>query len=425
MQSPPTLARRLGLGVLILYGIGDILGAGIYALVGKVTESAGHGAWISFLLSAFLAAITGLTYAELTARIPKSAGAAAFAGAAFRLPIVPFLVGFLVMASGLTSTATVSLAFHGYLQTVVDVPSMLAMAGLIAAVALLAFWGIAFSARTNAVLTVIEIAGLLLVIVIGSRHAMTLPAAHLIQSLTPDIGIAGVLSGATLAFYAFIGFEDLANLAEEAKHPQRDLPRAILISVAVSTMIYLAVIVVVLWVLGVEGVKGSDRPLLEVFVRARFPFPSAAFACVAMVAIANTGLANFVMVTRLIYGMSKQGLIPSRFARVHKIRRTPGHAVALAAVLVAALASTGGVRLLAQTTSLLLVIAFGVLHLSLLKIRRSDAATSLFRVPNWVPWVGLGTCLFLITHFSGGAFVRAGGVMAVGVLCWFIQRVKA
>jgi len=257
MNNYPTLERRLGLGILTLYGIGDILGAGIYAMVGKVAEIAGQGAWISFLVSAFLAGVTGLTYAELSSRIPKSAGAAAYCGAAFRHPILPFMVGFLVMTSGLTSTATVSLALHGYLNVFANPPILVAAIAVIALFGLLAFWGIGASAWTNALLTVIEASGLLLVIVVGLRFAAGFSPSHLVTSLTPDLGVGAIFAGATLAFYAFIGFEDLANLAEEAKNPRRDLPRAILLAVAFSTLIYLAVIVVFLCTVGTTDADQS------------------------------------------------------------------------------------------------------------------------------------------------------------------------
>lgn len=416
--EPPALARRLGVGALALYGIGDILGAGIYALVGKVVDLAGQGAWISFLVSAFLAAITGLTYAELSSRIPRSGGAAAYTGSAFRSPWVPFLVGFFVLASGLTSAATVALALNGYLSVFIPLPDWLAALFLIGVISFIAYRGIELSARANNVMTVAEGAGLVAVIVVGASVAVRREPALLMAQLTPDAGLGPLLAGATLAFYAFIGFEDLANLAEEAKDARRSLPRAILIAVSVSTVIYLAVIVTVLWTVGSDATRFTERPLLDVFREAGAPMPIWLFAIIAIVAVANTGLTNFIMVTRLLYGMSRQRLLPASLGAIHAVRRTPWIAIGVAAALVGILSFTGGVRQLAQTTSLLLVTVFGALHVSLLLIRRRDpVAEGIFQAPRAVPWIGLAACAFLFAYFPRAAYLRGGLVLLAGLFC--------
>ncbi len=416
MNDQNHLARKLGLGILALYGIGDILGAGIYVLVGKVAATAGQGAWISFLISALLAGLTGLTYAELASRVPKSAGAAAYSAAAFRPPVVSFLIGFFVLTSGLTSAAAVSLALHGYLTVFIHPPALAAAVLLVFLFGWLAYRGIEASAWTNAVLTLIELAGLLVVVAVGFLLVSKLPVSQLVSAATPDLGAAAILGGATLAFYAFVGFEDLANLAEEAKNPVRDIPRAILIAVAVSTIIYLAIILVVLWTVGPLGAAQSERPLLEVLSKAGRPVPAPVFAAVAMVAIANTGLTNFVMVTRLLYGMAAQGLLPRVLGTVHPLRKTPWVAVWTAGLLVILLAATGGVRLLAQTTSLLLVLVFGTLHVALLRLRRAEAAPAgSFRSPRWSPWAGLLTCVLLCFYFPAGVYLRTAVVAVLGL----------
>lgn len=424
------LSRQLGLWSLILYGIGDILGAGIYALVGKVAQEAGTSAWISFLVAAVLAGVTGLAYAELASRIPKSAGAAAFCGSAFSHPLVPHMVGFFVLASGITSTATVSLAVYGYLKVFLDVPQLAAATALIAGISLISFWGIRESAGANNILTAVEVSGLMLVIVMGLGYAAGKPAAVLMSSLVPDHGPAAILAGATIAFYAFIGFEDLANLAEEAKDPTRDIPRAILVAVAVSTVIYLTVVLIVLWAMTPEAAAKSERPLLEVLKIAGFTLPDWTFAPIALFSVSNTGMANLVMASRLLYGMADQGLLHPALARIHPVRRTPHVAVVLAMVLCLALVYTAGpsgIKVVAQTTSLLLILVFFMVHVSLIRLRARDSgAEDILRVPGWVPYAGIAVSLLVASQAPRQAYLRTLVVAAVALaVYWLIPKRRA
>ncbi len=419
MSGSVGLARRLGPAALIFYGIGDILGAGIYALVGKVAAEAGTAAWASFLVSAALAAVTGLAYAELCARVPRSAGAAAFAAEAFGGTLMPHLVGFFVLASGVTSAATVSLAAHGYLRSFVELPPTVAALALIGLMALIAFIGVRESVAANNAFTVMEVSGLLLVIAVGLAYAFKRPAVELAAALAPDAGPLAVLAGATLAFYAFIGFEDLANLAEEAKDPVRDIPRAILVSVAVSTVFYLVVVCVVLWSMTPAQAAATPRPLLEVVRLSGFPLPDWCFAGVALFAIANTGLANFIMASRLLYGLGDQGLAPAILARVHETRRTPWVSILLAAAVTAALVLTAGekgVALLAKTTAVLLMLAFLASHVSLILLRRrAPAGPGVFAAPAFTPYAGIFACLLLLSQAPREAFLRAGVALVVAL----------
>ncbi len=425
-MTPPKLARRLGLAALIFYGVGDILGAGIYALVGKVAQEAGTAAWLSFLASAALAAVTGLAYAELSSRVPTSAGAAAFCARAFPNPLLAHLVGFFVLMSGVTSTATVSLAFYGYLRVFLEMPQLPAAMGLIALMGLLAFLGIRESVNASNALTLFEVSGLLLVASLGLGYAFQRPAAELLERVIPDAGPLAVLSGAALAFYSFIGFEDLANLSEEAKDPVRDIPRAILVAVAVSTSLYLAVVFVVLWTMTPAQAAASPRPLLDVAKIAGFPLPDWTFAGIALFAVCNTGLANFIMASRLLYGMADQGLAPRALARVHATRRTPWVAVLAAMGITMALVLTAGekgVATLARTTALLLMVAFLAAHASLIRIRGSEpAGPGVFQAPRWTPYAGIAVCLLLLSQASREAYARAFWTLLVGLALYRLLR---
>lgn len=424
----PGLARRLGLGVLILYGVGDILGAGIYALVGKVTGIAGTAAWISFILSGLLALVTGLSYAELSSRIPRSAGVAAFSAQAFKNPLVPALVGILVLTSGITSSATVSLAFYGYLRELLEVAQLPAAIGLLILINLISYLGIHHSARTNNILTIIELSGLVLVISVGLSYALREHELRtLADSLAPVPEWDQVFVGVTLAFYAFIGFEDLANLAEEAKNPTRDLPRAILVSIALTSLLYLLVVITVLWVMRPEEAADSPTPLLEVLkIGGMAILPPWGFALIAIIAVCNTGLANAIMASRLLYGMAHHGLLPAVLMRVHASRHTPWVAIGVTLALSMLLVVTGGVSILAQTATLLLTLAFFMAHLSLILIRKKQAAAEeVFHAPGLTPYVGIIFCMLLLTRFPLEAYLRAAilmGVSAVGYLAYFKTR---
>jgi basic amino acid/polyamine antiporter, APA family len=387
---------------------------------------AGPSAWVSFLAAAALAAVTGMTYAELASRIPRAGGASAYAAEAFRGPWAPFLTGLFVLASGVTSAATVSLAAHGYLATFLDAPKLAAAAVLIALMAALCFWGIRESAGANNVMTVVEAAGLLTVVAAGAAFAWKIPASEWAPRLVPSAPPAAVLAGAALAFYAFVGFEDLANLAEEAKDPVRDIPRAMLTAVAVSTVLYLAVAAALLATQPAQTAAASPTPLLDVLGAAGFRGPAWAFSAVALLAVCNTGLANFVMASRLLYGMAGQGLMPGALARVHPGRRTPWAATLAVAALTALLALTGAVTQLAQTTSLLLLCVFAALHLSLMRIRRAaPAPEGAFRAPRWVPAAGLAGCAALALKTGPGAWWRAAALAGVGAAAFYLIKEEA
>jgi amino acid transporter len=423
-MQQPALARQLGLGVLIVYGIGDILGAGIYALVGKVADKAGTDTPLAFVVSAVIAILTGISYAELAARIPHSAGACAYTGHAFRHPFVPFVIGVLVLMSGVTSAATAALSFQGYLGEFVLLPGLVAAVLLIGALAALNFLGINHSARTNNVLTAIELSGLLIVIIVGVRYASAIHTpAEMAQTLTPDFDGAAILAGVTLAFYAFVGFEDLVNLSEEARDPVRDIPRALIIAIVVSTTVYLLVVAVVLWTMSPAEAAASDRPLLEVVRRAGHAVPGPVFALIAMVAISNTALANSIMASRLLFGMARQRLLPGLLTTVHARRLTPWVTILLTAGITLLLVGTGGVTVLAQTTGAILMLVFLFVHLSVIVIRRRDGrAVGRFTAPAFIPYTGVTACAALLTQFPAAVYGRIGVILAVSVALFALLR---
>ncbi|BAW80686.1 amino acid transporter [Candidatus Nitrosoglobus terrae] len=413
------LVRSLGLGTLIFYGIGDILGAGIYALVGKVAGVAGNSAWVSFMAAGILALITGLSYAELGARIPHSAGASAYCGYAFKQPFISFLIGALVLFSGIASTATAALAFQGYLSVLANVPTIIAALLLITAINSLSFIGIRQSALTNNLFTIIEFAGLLFFTTVALQYAFSIHTpTQMVEALTPDGDTTSIITGVTIAFYAFIGFEDMVNLAEEAKNPTQDLPRAILIAITVTSLLYLLVIIAVQLTMTPEAAGASDRPLLSVLELAGLSIPAWVFALIAIIAISNTALANSIMASRLMYGMARQGLLPQPLAWIHPHRHTPGLSILVTVLLTLIWVITGGVTLLAQTTGFLLVSIFLCVHLSLIRIRqREGRLTDRFTAPAANPYLGVLLCLALIYQFPSAVYIRMAVLLfAIGIL---------
>ena len=417
------LARRLGFFSLAVYGVGDILGAGIYALVGKVVGSAGSGAWLTFLVAAVVAGLTGLSYAELTARFPVAGGAAAFVGRAFPGRLAGTMIGVLVLGTGLVSASTVTVAFGNYLQEIFPAfPPIVARIALVAAMSFLSFWGIQESARVNTVLTTVEVGGLIAVIVAGFVGVGSQDLGAFAAKLLHDWTLPGVIGGITVAFYAYIGFEDLSNLADESKNPARDLPRAILIALAIATILYISVALVLLLHVPKESIGESKTPLLLVFEAVGWTKVPQYFAIVAILAIANTGLVNLIMASRLMYGMSEEKLLPPAFGLVHAKRSTPWMGVLVAGGLVLLLVFTGSLKILAQTTSLLILGVFFFVHLSLLKVKKRREPHGGIVVPWVCPILGALTCVALVFTFPAEVFLRSAILLGLGFLVWLIQR---
>ncbi|WP_326824788.1 APC family permease [Streptosporangium sp. NBC_01756] len=423
-----SLKRVIGRRVLLLFVIGDILGAGIYALVGKVAGYVGGALWAPFLVAFVLAALTASAYAELVGKYPQAAGAALYANKAFNIPFVTFIVAFAVLMSGITSASAAARAFGGdYLGEFVTLPVVVGALIFLGVVALVNFAGISESIKVNVVLTVIEAFGLLVVIAIGI-YALLSGAGDPARALSfhPVNGaFLGVLGGTALAFYALLGFEDSVNLAEESKDPQSDYPRALFGGLIVAAVIYLAVAFTATMLVDTETLKRSTGPLLEVVKVAGLAFPPKLFALIALLAVGNTALINMLMASRLVYGMAREGIVPKVFAAVHPTRSSPWVAIVFTVGIAAVLVATGDVGNLADTTVLLLLCVFAMVNVAVLVLRKDRVEHGHYRAPSWMPVLGAVVCLVLALPFTGRAgdvYLRAGGLIAVGVVLWFVNR---
>lgn len=414
----PALQRVLGFWALVACGVGDILGAGIYALIGKVAGVAGAGCWVAFLISLGVAALTALSYAELGSRFPKSAGEATFCRQAFRSGGISLGVGWLVLCSGVVSMATVSRAFAGYSQTFLPaLPTPLLIVGFLLALTAVNLRGMRESSWANLFCTAVELSGLLLVIGAGWWY-LTRPGPASPQPPPPNPAAWGdLLAGAALAFFAFIGFEDMVNVAEEVKAPERDMPRAILLATGIAGFLYIAVSFLAVRVIPPAELAQSKAPLLEV-IRQAAPFvPAGLFSLVALFAVANTALLNFVMGSRLLYGMSQERLVPAWLGAVHPRRHTPHRAILILLAVALTLALSGSLTFLAGATSSLILIVFAVVNASLLVVKsRSTSPPALFSVPKIVPALGVVASLGLAAFVPLESWLRALILVGLGAL---------
>lgn len=425
-DQPPqeTLHRSLGFWALTIYGVGDILGAGIYGLVGQVAGEAGGLTWASFLVAMLVAGLTGLSYAELVSRRPQSAGEVAYANEAFGRPWLSFLVGWMVFCSGVVSLSTVTHACGNYVLGIwSEIPPWVIWLVYVGFVSGINFWGIRQSSLTNILFTAIEAAGLLFIIGIGLASIERNPLA----SETPQMGLEpflGVMQGATFAFFAYIGFEDMVNVAEEVKAPERNYPKAIITAVSVCGCLYLMVSLACLAVMPAAELAKGDAPLLAVVRRAAPAVPPVLFTGVAVIAIANTGLLNSIMASRLLYGMANQRLLPAWLSAVHERTRTPHRAVLTLSAIALVLIFSGTLSQLASTTSLLLLIVFTIVNASLLRLKaKGEPAERRFSVPWGVPVLALISCLGLMLFVEPLAWIWGGVLIAIGgVLAAFAHR---
>jgi APA family basic amino acid/polyamine antiporter len=393
----PTLKRDVGLTLFTLYGAGNIIGAGIYVLVGKVAGEAGLLAPAAFVLAAVIAGLTGLSYGELGARYPVSAGEAVYLHRAFNRKWLSVAVGLLIALAGLVSAATMARGFVGYFNEFAAAPAALIIVVLVSALTLIAARGIAESARVAAVLTLVEVGGLLWVIAVASPNLGNLAEFSLADTV-PLTGFAwqGVLGGAFLAFFAFIGFEDMVNIAEEVREPERTIPLGIVLAFVMSTILYVLVTVVSIVTIPPATLAASDAPLAEVY-RFATGQPAAFISLIGLVAVVNGALIQIIMAARIFYGMSCNGWLPAFFSEVSPRSRVPLRATFIAGALVLVLALALPLVSLAKTTSGMVLVVFTMINLALIRIKRREPVPEGVRaIPMAVPVIGVVASLSIL-----------------------------
>lgn len=387
------LRRVIGAPLLALYGIGNIVGAGVYVLIGKIAEPAGYLSVLAFLLAALVAFSAALSYAELAARFPVSAGVSVYLYEAFKVKYLSMVVGLFLVTAGVVSSAVLIKGFAGYMYALVPISPSLIMIGIACILIGIALRGIKESVGFAGLLTIIEVGGLIFLV---ASILITQPAA--LSSFSGDFSaalgdidlavFAGLISAAFIAFYAFIGFEDMVNVAEEVRKPQKAFPRAIIASMIVVTVLYAAVAVVTLAVITPEALGKSEAPLADAY-RAATNNEAGIIVVISLMATLNGVMVNLIMGSRFLYGMAKREWISPWFARLSKTH-VPSRglvSVGTVALLCALWVPLGH---LAQLTSLLLLLVFIVVNISLIAVRKKggETAKNLQLSPVFMPWLG-------------------------------------
>jgi APA family basic amino acid/polyamine antiporter len=437
-MKKPKLRRELSLLEATFYGIGIILGAGIYALIGEAVGMAGNSAWLSFVIGAVIASFTGLSYAELSTMFPKAAAEYVYVRRAFGSRFLAFLVGWLIVFTGMVSAATVALGFAGYFQGLFsfllegffsrEIATIITALALIAILSFINFLGIKESSKINILFTAVEVFGLILVIVLafnlyGKVNYFETPA-----------GLRGVFSAAALIFFAYIGFEDIANITEETKNPKKNIPKAFILAILITTLLYVFTAIATVSLADWKELGEVANPLAFAASKS-FLGDNAKFliSFVALFATTNTVLIILVVTSRMMYGIAKEKSLPEELTLIHKITRTPWIAVIVVMALSMAFVLLGKIVLVASITSLVAFVTFAAVNLSLIWLRYTmPRMKRAFRVPGNIgdypvtAFIGFLFCLFMIFQFSWNLILLGMLVVTVGALVYeiFIKKLK-
>lgn len=425
-ESQPSLKRRITGPLLFMFILGDVLGAGIYALMGVLAGEVGGVLWAPLVLALLLALLTAGSYAELVTKYPKAGGAAVFAERAFKQPMVSFLIGFSMLAAGVTSAAGLALAFSGeYLATFVPwLPAIPAAMLFLVLVGCLNARGIRESLWSNVAMTCVELTGLVIVIatvaiMVGRGDGDVSRVGQFPDGATPALAILG---GAIIAYYSFVGFETSANVAEEIRDPSKVYPRALFASLITAGAVYALVGIASAIALPARDLEASSGPLLAVVSATGVGVPEWLFSLIALVAVANGALLTMIMASRLAYGMATQHLLPGVLAKVLPNRRTPWAAIVATSAVAILLTLIGDLSMLAETVVLLLLFVFISTNVAVLVLRRDTVEHNHFRVWTAVPVLGVASCVLLLTQQSAQVWLFGAILLAVGAVLHLIAR---
>lgn len=438
------LKRSITGRLLFFYVLGDVLGSGIYVLIGAVAGEVGGAFWIAFAVGVTVATITGLAYAELVTKYPQAAGAALYVNKAFEKPILTFLVTISMLSASFAATAALSNGFARYFGSIFEYsPALIVTLVFVVILSIINFIGITESVVLNLIMTIIEVSGLVLVVVIGIIH-LTQGNANvgvLLEFTTGEtFPIFAIVAGVALAFFAMTGFENAANVAEETINPSKTFPRALVGGMIAAGVIYVFVAMSAALVVPVETLAGSDAALLEVVRAGVLPIPVVVmvviFSVIAMIAITNTTLVSIVTQSRILYGMARENVVPSMFGRIHRTRRSPWVALLFAGVIVAALLIIGSllndaigidvVTTLANVTVVFLLFIYALVIVSALKLRGKDEHRESYRANTPLLYVGLvGNAVLLVYVIvdNPSSLLWVAGLLAIGCALYLAERV--
>ena len=416
----PSLKRELGIAEVTLAGVGIILGAGIYALLGTAAGMAGNAVWLSFVISAVVALFTCLSYAELASTFPDSSAEYEYTMQAFGKRTA-FVIGWLIIFSGVVGASTVAIGFAGYLGALVPLPGIAGAIGIIVLLSLILIYGVRESTLIASVFTLVEAGGLVLIIIAGIPYL-----GHADYLLMPA-GAGGVLSAAALVFFAYMGFEEMVKFSEETCDPRRVIPKALILAIGISILLYVLVAVSCVSVVGWEALSSSPAPFVTVAAAAWGTDVSVAFLVIALFATSNTVLLMLLAASRITYGMSRSNALPGPLAYIHPGLGTPLIAIIMVGVISTLFTFVENIGFLANITNFLLFVTFIVINATLIVLRyRMPGYNPRFRVPinpagvPVLPVLGILTCFFLVLQLGAGVIAAGAGIAGAGILIVFI-----
>lgn len=399
-QQADNLKRAIGLPRLILYGLGVTIGAGIYVLVGETAGRAGIYAPSAFLMAAFVMVFSAASFAEFSGRVPQSAGESAFVDEGFKMAWLSALTGYAIILAGIVAAAAISLGSAGYISTLVDLPQSLIVLLIVSSMGVIAVWGIAESITIASILTLIEIVGLLVIIYAGFQADPYLitKIPQSIPAFNDGIAMTAIISASLLAFFAFVGFDDVVNVVEEAIEPAKIMPWAIGITLVVVTVLYFLISLIAVNALPLDELASSSAPVGLLFKHLTGLSPIS-IALIAIAATLNGIVIQIIMASRVMYGLGKKRYLPHQLSKVNKVTRTPVNATIIITLLALIFALYIPLDKLAEFTSQIILGIFFLVNLALVMVkwRGDEAPKGIFIVPIAIPVIGSVTCLFLLT----------------------------
>lgn len=429
----PRLERSISLAEAVVYGLGIILGAGIYALIGEAAGIAGNSVWLSFVLAAVIASFTAMSYCELSSMFPRSAAEYMYVKNAFRSGVLGFLMGWVSTFVAMVSIAAVSLGFAGYFSALFGTPTVLTAISLIAVLSVVNFLGVKESARLNLLFTAVAVLGLVLII------AIALPffgSVDYFASSQEGLPLAGMLNNVAIAsaliFFAYIGFEDVANISEETVNARHAVPKAILLSLLISTILYILVAVSVVSILPWQQLASSPAPISMVAGAVLGPFGATVFSFIALFATASTVLIILIAVSRLFYGMASDHSLPAVISMVHSRTKTPFVSIAFTSIIAMLFVLAGSLKQVAFITNFGIFVLFFMVNVSAIVLRFSKPGKKrVFRMPlniGRVPVIsalGAAASVFMITRVETSAAALGTAAILLGIpLYWLLKKAK-
>ena len=429
IEKESNLKRRISLFGITAYGVGNVLGAGIYALIGEIVGITGNISWLAFILAAIAAAFTGLSYAELASMFPKSAAEFVYSEEAFKVRILSFILGWIIIFSGILSASTVALGFAEYLSNLIGIPSIIIKVivaiSLIGILSIINFLGIRTSTWTNLLFTLIEAGGLVLIIIIGIPFFGTV---NYLEFPTGS-GVESIFIAVALIFFAYIGFEDIANMAEEAKEAHKNIPKAIIYSIIITTILYCLTLLSVVSIASYTDIANSSAPLTYVVTLVLGPIGGIIMAAIALFATANTVLIMLIVTSRMIYGMARDKALPRALAKVSPKHRIPTISVLLTMIFTILPVFFTDISIVANATVFGVLINFCLVNICLIALRkRQPELKRPFKLkPNlgWMPLIpllGAIVCMTLLFTFDLMIILIQAIIVVCGIIVFYTMK---